>query len=181
MPGHVLGTLPGAAPALALRGLHRVRREYPRSVSPAATLALFVLVTVLAPLPGAIAPPGEWYFALAKPAWTPPPWVFGPAWTLLYTLMAVAAWMVWKREPRGLALRCWALQLLLNAAWSPVFFALHAIGAALLVIAALWLAIAGTIAAFARVDRRAAALLLPYLAWVSFATALNLAIWRLNP
>lgn len=148
--------------------------------SPTALVA-FLIVTFLAPLAGAAAMPDAWYFALAKPTWTPPPWVFGPAWTLLYASMAVAAWMVWKRGGWGRPLQWWTLQLLLNAAWSPVFFGLHQVGLALVVIAALWLAIAATIAAFARVDRRAGGLLLPYLAWVSFASALNLAIWRLNP
>lgn len=150
-------------------------------MSPRAALAAFVAVTFLAPVAGAFSPPDAWYFALAKPAWTPPPWVFGPAWTLLYTMMAVAAWRVWTREGFGPALGWWGLQLAFNAAWTPVFFGLHRIGAAVVVIATLWVAIAVTLAAFAKVDRIAAALLGPYLAWVTFASALNIAIWRLNP
>lgn len=148
--------------------------------SPTALVA-FLIATFLAPIAGAAARPDDWYFALVRPAWTPPPWVFGPVWTLLYLAMAVAAWMVWKREGWGRPLRWWTLQLLLNAAWSPVFFGLHRPGLALAVIGALWLAIAATIAAFARVDRRAAWMLAPYLAWVSYASALNFAIWQQNP
>lgn len=149
-------------------------------MSSRAALAAFVAVTFLAPLTGAIARPDEWYFALARPVWTPPPWLFGPVWTLLYLMMAVAAWMVWKRAGTTRPLEWWAVQLMLNAAWSPLFFGLHRLGLAVIVIAALWLAIAATIRAFAAVDRRAAWLLVPYLAWVSYASALNVAIWQMN-
>jgi benzodiazapine receptor len=149
-------------------------------MSSRAALAAFVAVTFLAPLAGAVARPDAWYFALARPAWTPPPWLFGPVWTLLYLMMAVAAWMVWKRAGTTRPLEWWTVQLMLNAAWSPVFFGLHRLGLAVIVIAALWLAIAATIRAFAAVDRRAAWLLAPYLAWVSYATALNVAIWQMN-
>jgi tryptophan-rich sensory protein len=145
------------------------------------SLVAFLILTFLAPLAGAFLKPDAWYFALAKPLWTPPPWIFGPAWTLLYAMMAVAAWVIWKRDGFGRPLQCWTVQLLLNAAWTPVFFGMHRIGAAALVITGLWLAIVGTIALFTRVNRLAAGLLLPYLGWVSFAWALNFAIWRLNP
>lgn len=149
-------------------------------MSSRAALAAFVAVTFLAPLAGAVARPDAWYFALARPGWTPPPWLFGPVWTLLYLMMAVAAWMVWKRPGTTRPLEWWAVQLLLNAAWSPVFFGLHRLGLAVIVIAALWLSIVVTIRAFAAVDRRAAWLLAPYLAWVSYASALNVAIWQMN-
>ena len=125
----------------------------------------------------------EWYGSLAKPAFTPPSWVFGPVWTTLYVLMAVAAWLVWERagSDRGrAALTAFGIQLLLNLAWSGVFFALRAPGWALLVLAALWVAIAVTMRLFLRHSRPAAWLLAPYLAWVSYAAALNFAIWRLN-
>lgn len=133
---------------------------------------------------GAVFMPGEWFAGLNKPAWNPPGWLFGPVWSALYTMMAVAAWLVWKRggfaaqrRPLG-----WFLaQLVLNAVWTPLFFGLHRPGVAFAEILLLWLAIAWTIAAFWRVHRAAAWLLAPYLAWVSFAAVLNGTLWRLNP
>jgi tryptophan-rich sensory protein len=129
--------------------------------------------------------PGDWYASLAKPDWTPPTWVFGPAWTILYVMMALAAWRLWRRRharPRESrrALALFAVQLALNLAWTPVFFGMQRPDLALLVIVLLWAAIAATIVAAWRACRTAAALLVPYLAWVTFATALNMAIWRLN-
>lgn len=147
---------------------------------PALALLGFIFVTFLAPLTGAVARPDAWYWALAKPSWTPPPWLFGPVWTLLYLAMATAAWGVWMRVGWSRPLAWWAGQLVLNAAWSPVFFGAHQLGWAAVIIVALWLAIVGTIVAFAKVARWPAWLLAPYLGWVSFATALNFAIWRLN-
>jgi tryptophan-rich sensory protein len=144
----------------------------------AATLAaggLGALVT-LPEIPG-------WYRAIAKPAWTPPDQVFGPAWTLLYILMAIAAFLVWRgpdQPARHLGLRLWWAQLLANAAWSPLFFGLHELGLALADIGLLWLLIVVTIVRFRPVDGLAAGLLLPYLLWVSYAAALNAAIWQLN-
>lgn len=128
--------------------------------------------------------PGDWYAALAKPAWNPPSWIFGPVWTLLYVLMAVAAWLVWRAgagPQRRRALALYGVQLALNAAWTPLFFGLHLLGAALAEILVLWVAIAATMVAFARVSRVAAWLLAPYLAWVGFAAVLTFTIWRLNP
>lgn len=125
-----------------------------------------------------------WYAALAKPAWTPPDAVFPIVWTTLYVLMAVALWRLWQLHApspaRRAAIGLWCLQLALNAVWSPVFFGFEAVGAALAIILALWLAIAATIWACARIDRMAAGLLVPYLVWVSYATALNAAIVALN-
>ena len=120
---------------------------------------------------------------LRKPPATPPPAVFGPAWTILYLLMAVAAWLVWREgltRRTALALGLFAAQLTLNFAWSLIFFGQHRAGAALLEIAVLWLVILATIIAFWRVRPAAAALLVPYLGWVSFAAYLNAGIWRLN-
>ncbi len=124
-----------------------------------------------------------WYREIVKPSWTPPAALFGPVWTILYLLMAVAAWLVWRqggfaahREALGL----YFLQLALNAIWSGLFFGLRRPGWALAEIVLLWLAIAATLAAFLPVSAWAAALLAPYLAWVSFATVLNAAIYRLN-
>ena len=124
-----------------------------------------------------------WYAGLAKPSFTPPNWIFGPVWTLLYTLMAVAAWRVWRVAPDGGGARVpqlYWVQLVLNFLWSILFFAAHRVGLAVGEIALLWLAIAATMIAFFRVDRWAGALFVPYLAWVSFAAVLNVAIWRLN-
>ena len=123
------------------------------------------------------------YDALRKPPATPPPAVFGPAWTVLYLLMGIAAWLVWREgltRQTALALDLFAAQLALNFAWSLIFFGQHRIGAALLEIAVLWLVILATIVAFWVVRPAAGALLLPYLAWVSFAAYLNAGIWRLN-
>lgn len=124
-----------------------------------------------------------WYPQLRKPTWTPPNWLFGPVWTALYLMMAIAAWLIWRRRDRPGAKRAMILfggQLALNLAWSGLFFGLKKPGFALADIAALWLAIGATIAAFHPIDKRASALLIPYLAWVSFAAALNYAIWSLN-
>jgi translocator protein len=132
---------------------------------------------------GAFFTPGDWYAALKKPSWNPPAWIFGPVWTALYIMMALAAWTVWKRggfaaQRRPLLL--FLTQLVLNAAWTPLFFGLHWIGIAFAEMILLWLAIAATISAFARASRPAAWLLVPYLAWVTFAAVLNLTLWRLN-
>jgi len=118
-----------------------------------------------------------WYQDADKPWFNPPNWLFAPVWTVLYAAMAVAAWLVWRR---GGDLRLWWLQLLLNLAWTPVFFALEQRWAGLVVIVALDIAIALTLRSFWRVSRAAGVLLVPYLAWTLFATALNLAIAALN-
>ena len=122
----------------------------------------------------------EWYPTLVKPSWQPPAWLFGPVWTVLYIMMAVAAWLVWRAGNARAALMLFGGQLLLNLAWSFLFFGARSPGLALLDIAALWLAIAATIFAFSFKSRIAAFMMVPYLCWVSFATALNAAIWTLN-
>jgi tryptophan-rich sensory protein len=124
-----------------------------------------------------------WYPTIAKPSFTPPNGLFGPVWTVLYVLMGVAAWRVWRRASARLRrgpLALFAVQLALNLAWSVVFFGAHRIGAAVVVIVALEAAIVATVIAFRRIDGPAAALLLPYALWVAFAAVLNVAIWRLN-
>ena len=127
---------------------------------------------------------GAWYLTLQKPAFTPPGWLFGPVWTLLYFMMGIALYLIWKRaeagaEGRG-ALMLFALQLLLNVAWSAVFFGRQSPLGGLLIIVALWLTLALTIWRFRQISPLAAGLLVPYLAWISFAAVLNFAIWRLN-
>lgn len=126
---------------------------------------------------------GGWYDSLRKPPWNPPSSAFGPVWTLLYASMALAAWLVWKRSGRAGArvpLALFGLQLALNVAWSGLFFGLRRPDLALLEIVALWLAILATLVAFARVRPLAGWLMAPYLLWVTFAAALNFALWRLN-
>ena len=145
---------------------------------------VFVLACAAAATPGLVLRPGTWYRQLAKPAWRPPDWLFGPVWLLLYISIAVSGWLVWRKaEPdeAALALGVYALQLLLNGLWSVVFFGLRRPDLAVLEILGLWLSIVATIAAFAAVDEWAALLLVPYLLWVSFAALLNFSIWRLNP
>jgi translocator protein len=127
--------------------------------------------------------PGEWYARLQKPAWGPPNWIFGPVWTALYTIMAVAAWLVWRRGgfvAQRKALSLFLLQLFFNALWSPLFFGLHLPGLAFVDLLLLWSALAATVGVFWRAGRLAGAMLLPYLGWVTFAGALNFALWRLN-
>jgi len=125
-----------------------------------------------------------WYAELAKPPFTPPDRLFGPVWTVLYVLMAIAAWRVWRatdRDTRRGPLTLFALQLALTLGWTVVFFGLQKIGAALATIVVLDVGVVVTTLAFRPIDRWAGLLMLPYLAWVAFATVLNIAIWRLNP
>lgn len=125
----------------------------------------------------------EWYASLRKPAWNPPNWLFGPVWTVLYAMMAVAAWRVWRKEGfRGArwALAIFFVQLALNMAWTFIFFGAHSPGGAFLEIVILWALILMTAALFRRHDAAAGWMLLPYLLWVGFAAVLNFAIWRLN-
>lgn len=146
-------------------------------------LVAWLAVTFSAAVLGGLFMPDEWFASLQKPSWNPPGWIFGPVWTALYTMMAVAAWLVWRQGGWGKQrkpLLIFLAQLALNAAWTPLFFGLHNPGLAFLDIVLVWLAIIATIAAFWRVHRTAAALLFPYLAWVSFAMFLNFTIWRLN-
>jgi len=150
-------------------------------MKPALALVGFIGLTFLAPLAGAWAAPGDWYRSLTKPSWTPPPWLFGPAWTFLYLSMAVAAWGVWRKRGWSAPNRCWLAQLFLNAAWTPLFFGLRQPGWAFAEIMLLWLAVAVTVVQFLKTVRWAGALMVPYLAWVTFASALNFAIWRMNP
>jgi tryptophan-rich sensory protein len=126
---------------------------------------------------------GGWYQTLVKPAFNPPDWVFGPVWTVLFVLMALAAALVWRHGPvpgRRPAIAWFLAQLALNLSWTCLFFGLQQVGLALLCLILLWFAIAATLWEFRRSDRLAGWLLAPYLAWVSFAGILNLAIWRLN-
>ncbi|MER8924061.1 TspO/MBR family protein [Mesorhizobium sp. M0802] len=124
--------------------------------------------------------PGEWYASLAKPPFNPPNWVFAPAWTLLYVLIAVAGWRTWERERAGAAMKIWALQLVLNFARSPTFFGAKLVGPALVVILALLASIALFIATVWNRDRVSGWLFAPYALWVAFATLLNASLLLLN-
>ncbi len=126
---------------------------------------------------------GGWYAALEKPSFNPPSWVFAPVWSTLYLLMAIAAWLVWREggwKVQGRPLAWFVGQWALNVLWTPLFFAKHLLGPAFLEICVLTLVLLITMVLFARVRQAAALLLIPYLAWISFAGFLNLTIWRLN-
>lgn len=159
-------------------------RTAPRPASPRSLLALLgflAAVAVAAGLGGlAAGSAGSEYARLDQPAFAPPSSVFGPVWTVLYVMIAVAGWLVWRRVGWGRATTAWAVQLVLNAAWTPLFFGAGLYGVALVEIVVLLVAIVVTVALFLPRSRPAAWLMVPYLAWVLFATALNASIWWLN-
>ena len=142
-------------------------------------LVSFVIVFSVAAV-GAAFMPGEWYAALNKPTWNPPNWIFGPVWTALYVMIAISGWLLWREPDRTLTMSLFALQLALNGAWSWLFFGRHTISGALLDIVLLLATIVVLIVVAWPINRLAAGLLMPYAAWVAFATVLNAAIWRLN-
>ena len=129
---------------------------------------------------GAMFSPDEWYRELTKPSWTPRNWVFPVTWSVLYILIALAATRVVGMEGAGHALAFWGLQMTLNTLWSPIFFGLRRIRAALVAVGALWAAVAGTMLALFQLDWIAGAMFVPYLIWVTIAAALNFSIWRTN-
>jgi tryptophan-rich sensory protein len=144
-------------------------------------LTLFLLLVVGGGLAiGFLTAPGEWYAGLAKPPFNPPNWVFAPVWTVLYVLIAVAGWRTFERDRSSWPMKLWWAQLVLNFLWSPVFFAAHRIGLALLVILLLLAAILAFLVMSWRQSRVAAWLFAPYAAWVAFAAVLNGSIWLLN-
>ncbi len=147
------------------------------------SLVVFLVCVALVAGSGIFFRPGAWYLALAKPSWTPPNWLFGPAWTILYLLIAISGWRVWERAADGavfVPMAVYGLQLALNAGWSPLFFGLKRPDWAFAELVCLWLAILANIAVFHPIDPVAAWLLAPYFAWVTYAGALNFAVWRLN-
>lgn len=146
-------------------------------------LALWITVSLVPGFVGSQFQPGEWYASLEKPSWNPPGWVFGPVWTALYVLMGISAWLVWKQSGfsgAGPALWIFLGQLVLNGLWSYLFFGINSPLSAFIEIIVLWLAILVTTVLFWRVRPLAGSLLLPYLAWVGFASVLNFTLWRLN-
>lgn len=130
---------------------------------------------------GAMFEPGEWYKRLNKPVWTPPGWAFPIAWTTMYLLMSLAAMRVAPLEGSGQAMAFWAAQIAFNTLWTPVFFGLYRMAAAMVVMVFLWSFVALTTLAFWRLDPVAGGMLMPYLAWVTVAGALNFTVWRMNP
>ena len=145
--------------------------------------APFFIACVLAALTGVLFPAPKWYRQLSRPDWAPPTWLFGPVWTVLYVMIAVAGWRISSALPDAAAiaaLAAWIVQIALNAGWTPLFFGLKRPDLGFYVIAALWVAIAATVVLAWPVDTLAAWLMLPYLVWVSFASALNFSIWRRN-
>jgi tryptophan-rich sensory protein len=146
-------------------------------------LLIFLVVAFVPAAVGRLFGPGSWYASIAKPAWTPPGWVFGPVWTVLYALIGIAGWLAWEAsagKPRLLPFAVFAAQLVLNGLWSWLFFGLRRPDLALVDIVLMLALIGANLALFARLRGVAGALLVPYLLWVAFATALNAAIWRLN-
>jgi benzodiazapine receptor len=166
-------------------GLNGPGRTGSRGRSPLVLLAFVILVAVASATASSVTLPqiGGWYAGLEKPWFNPPNWLFGPVWTALYAMMAIAGWLVWRE--RGLKgargpLALFGLQLALNILWSLIFFGLEQPGAAFVEIVALWLAVCATMIAFWRIKPLAGALFVPYLLWVSYAAVLNGAVWRLN-
>jgi len=147
-------------------------------------LAGFIAVCSCAAASGAIFKPGDWYLGLAKPSWVPPMWAFPVVWTILYIMISISGWMVWRKvgfEVGAVGFGIYLLQLVLNAAWSGLFFGMRRIDLAMIEVVVLWASVAALIVAFAPLDATAAWLLAPYLLWVTIAGVLNLSMLRLNP
>ncbi len=160
-----------------------MNEEKKSAVRSALALLGWLALTFGAAATSAFVSTGGWYAALAKPAWNPPNWIFGPVWTSLYIMMAVAAWLVWQRggwkAQRG-PLTLYLVQWTLNALWTPLFFGLQRPDLAFVEIIILLVAILATLGAFWHVRRPAGLLLIPYALWAAFAAVLNFTIWRLN-
>jgi tryptophan-rich sensory protein len=148
------------------------------------SLVVWLVLCFAAAAIGGLAVPGAWYRGLNKPSWNPPDWLFAPVWSILFIMMAVAAWLVWSRRSAAdvaLAIGLFALQLGLNPLWSWLFFGFHRPDLAFFEVMVFWLVILATTVAFWRISPLAGKLMLPYVAWVGFASFLNLVLWRMNP
>jgi tryptophan-rich sensory protein len=145
------------------------------------SLLVFFGIVIIAALSGAFFKPGQWYERLSKPSWTPPNWLFGPVWSALYICIAIAGWLIWRAEASSGAMWFWALQLVLNAGWSALFFGARRMDLAFAEVVLLWLSIAGFIMLASGISSIAAALFVPYLVWVTIAATLNFTVWRMNP
>ncbi|WP_425092409.1 tryptophan-rich sensory protein TspO [Tropicimonas sp. S265A] len=146
-----------------------------------AVFTIFLGACSAAAATGSMFPPGRWYDALQKPSWNPPKWVFPVVWSVLYLAIAVSAARVADAPGSAMAMAFWAFQIALNTLWTPVFFGLRRIKAGMVVIGLLWVSVLGTVVFTFQVEPFSGLLLLPYLAWVTIAAALNAAVWRLNP
>ncbi|MEL7282303.1 MAG: TspO/MBR family protein [Pseudomonadota bacterium] len=143
--------------------------------------AIFLAACFSAGATGGLFPPGAWYEKLQKPSWTPPNWLFPVAWTTLYVLMAGAGARAGVQPDNGVAMAFWSLQIALNGLWTPVFFGLEKLKLGMIVLGALWVAVAATLMALWTLDTLAGLMFIPYLMWVTVAGALNLSVIRLNP
>lgn len=145
------------------------------------SLTVIILSVVAMAATGAAFKPGDWYAALDKPGWTPPDWMFPVVWTTLYVMIVIAGWLIWEQAGWTLAMGFWALQVILNSAWSWLFFGMKRMDLAFVDVSLLWLGIVGFIVTAWPLSTLAAGLFLPYLLWVTVAAALNLKVWRMNP
>jgi len=145
------------------------------------SLVVFIALAVLTASSGVLFPPGDWYERLRKPSWTPPNWLFGPVWSILYLMIAVAGWLVWRADGSTGLMLLWGIQLILNGAWSGLFFGARRMDLAFVDLVLMWVSIAVFIVAAWPVSSTAALLFVPYLVWVTIAGALNWSVWRMNP
>lgn len=143
--------------------------------------SIFFAACLGAGITGGLFPPGPWYRGLKKPSWTPPDWVFPVTWLVLYICMAAAGARAALAPDNGIAMAFWAMQIAFNGLWTPVFFGLKKIRLGMAVVGMLWLTVLSATLALWQVDWVAGALFVPYLVWVTIASALNAAVWRLNP
>ncbi len=143
-------------------------------------VAIIIVLVFATAMSGAIFKPGPWYETIKKPSWTPPNWVFPVVWTTLYIMIGIAGWLVWREVGVSFAMVLWALQLILNALWSALFFGLRRMDWAFVDSVALWLAVAAFIIVAFPISAWAAVLFVPYLVWATIAAVLNRAVWRLN-
>ncbi|MCG6113936.1 MAG: tryptophan-rich sensory protein [Mesorhizobium sp.] len=148
---------------------------------PDLSLLVFIGICVATAMTGILFKPGDWYKALDKPSWTPPDWLFGPVWSALYLMIAVAGWLVWTTLGMSGLLVLWGVNLVLNAMWSWLFFGVRRMDLAFVDVVMMWLAIAAFIVLASATVPLAALLFVPYLIWVTIASALNLSVWRRNP
>ncbi len=144
------------------------------------SIVVFILIVMCAASTGAIFSPGDWYERLDKPSWTPPNWVFPVVWTILYIMIAIAGWLVWKVDGPGLAIALWGIQILLNGAWSAVFFGLYRMDWAFVVVVLLAAAVLAFAVVSWPISAIASLLFVPYLTWVCIAAALNFTVWQMN-
>ena len=141
---------------------------------------VFAILVFAAASSGAVFKPGEWYLSLKRPSWTPPSWAFPVVWTILYIMIAISGWMVWERAGWSAAIAVWGLQLVMNAAWSWLFFGRRRMDLAMIDVSLLFAAVVGYIVLAWPISQTAAYLFMPYALWVATAATLNYSVWQLN-